>query len=85
VQKLKPTNGCNFCGKDNPCQESWCPFTEEKVEKKTIDEWVGQNAFGLGCSISATLDTYGVSKKDREDCLRVIMTVIRQWEEDKND
>ena len=26
---MKPTNGCNFCGKDNPCQESWCPFTEK--------------------------------------------------------
>jgi len=33
----KPTNGCSFCGKNNPCQKPWCSFTEKKEMKQAHD------------------------------------------------
>jgi len=49
------------------------------VEPKDInlEEWVGQEAFGLGCEISTILAEFAV--EDRQDCLRRILTAICNW------
>jgi hypothetical protein len=53
------------------------------VIKETLDEWIGKNAFGLGCEIATHLKVYGLVEDDCESCLRVIFTSIRQWSEQK--
>lgn len=47
------------------------------MENMTLDEWVGREAFGLGCEISTILAEFTV--EDREACLRRLMTAIRNW------
>jgi hypothetical protein len=54
---------------------------ELKMVKETLDEWIGKNAFGLGCEIATHLKVYGIEEDDCESCLRVIFTSIRQWSE----
>lgn len=48
-----------------------------KVEDITLDEWVGKEAFGLGCEVSTILAEF--SAIDREACLRRLMAAIRNW------
>lgn len=50
----------------------------------TLDEWVGKEAFGLGCEISTLLAEFSVVE-DREACLRRIMTAIRNWQATKKE
>ena len=49
----------------------------------TLDEWVGKEAFGLGCEVSTILAAFSV--EDREACLRRLMTAIRNWQATKKE
>ena len=48
-----------------------------EIDSKSLDEWVGREAFGLGCEISTILAELTV--EDREAYLRRLMTAIRNW------
>jgi hypothetical protein len=51
--------------------------------EETLEEWIGKNAFGLGCDIATHLKVYGLVEDDCASCLRMIFTSIRQWSEQK--
>lgn len=46
-----------------------------------LDEWVGREAFGLGCEISSIL---GEEFRSKEECLRRLLAAIRSWYEGKH-
>lgn len=43
-----------------------------------LEEWIGKEAFGLGCEISTILAEFSV--EDRKACLRRLLTAIRNWQ-----
>ena len=49
----------------------------------TLEEWIGKEAFGLGCEVSTILAEFSV--EDREDCLRRLLTAIRNWQATKKE
>lgn len=52
-------------------------------EVEPLEEWIGKNAFGLGCEIATHLKVFGVEGDDCESLLRLIFTSVRQWSEGK--
>jgi hypothetical protein len=51
----------------------------KESEVDTLEDWIGKNAFGLGCDIATHLKVFGIEGDDCESLLRLIFTSIRQW------